>query len=47
MIKQSEVKISQVINVLTFLPVTVVYLRNKETQQTLQVNINIQYDASF
>ena len=23
------------------------YLRNKETQQTLQVIINIQYDASF
>ena len=24
-----------------------IYLRNKETQQTLQVIINIQYDASF
>ena len=23
------------------------YLRNKETQQTLQVIVNIQYDASF
>ena len=25
----------------------IIYLRNKETQQTLQVIINIQYDASF
>ena len=24
-----------------------VYLRNKETQQTLRVIVNIQYDASF
>ena len=25
----------------------VIYLRNKETQQTLQVIVSIQYDASF
>ena len=24
-----------------------IYLRNKETQQTLRVNVSIQYDASF
>ena len=27
--------------------INILYLRNKETQQTLQVIINIQYDASF
>ena len=25
----------------------VIYLRNKETQQTLRVSVSIQYDASF
>ena len=26
---------------------SIIYLRNKETQQTLQVIVSIQYDASF
>ena len=30
-----------------YLLVYLIYLRNKETQQTLRVIVNIQYDASF
>ena len=29
------------------MPVVVLYLRNKETQQTLRVIVSIQYDANF
>ena len=30
-----------------FFVMEIIYLRNKETQQTLQVIVSIQYDASF
>ena len=34
-------------NIFSCFPYLLLYLRNKETQQTLQVIVCIQYDASF
>ena len=48
------IRLSQLVNVPVkkctwnfYYDARVIYLRNKETQQTLRVIVNIQYDASF